>query len=127
MSWRPHHGTCQVRELISKLACRGGGGGPDVFAHCSNISGNGYREPNEGEHVAFDVTQGQKEPRPSNCVRGASGRGASWTWPDAVAALAQARWSNSKPGQVSPIRAAVPGERCLMRPSLRVGLGRRRG
>jgi len=46
------------------------GGGPDVFAHYSNISGNGYRELNEGEHVTFDVTQGQKGPQAENIVRG---------------------------------------------------------
>ncbi|MET7456784.1 MULTISPECIES: cold-shock protein [Streptomyces] len=45
------------------------GGGPDVFAHYSNISGNGYRELNEGEHVTFDVTQGQKGPQAENIVR----------------------------------------------------------
>ncbi|MFD9590204.1 cold-shock protein [Streptomyces sp. NPDC059980] len=45
-------------------------GGPDVFAHYSNISGNGYRELNEGEHVTFDVTQGQKGPQAENIVRG---------------------------------------------------------
>ena len=27
------------------------GGGPDVFAHYSNIQGNGYRELTEGEPV----------------------------------------------------------------------------
>ncbi|MDX3075451.1 cold-shock protein [Streptomyces sp. ME01-24h] len=46
------------------------GGGPDVFAHYSNISGNGYRELVEGEHVTFDVTQGQKGPQAENIVRG---------------------------------------------------------
>ncbi|MFJ8988970.1 cold-shock protein [Streptomyces sp. NPDC102279] len=46
------------------------GGGPDVFAHYSNISGDGYRELNEGEHVTFDVTQGQKGPQAENIVRG---------------------------------------------------------
>ncbi|MFD7899039.1 cold-shock protein [Streptomyces sp. NPDC059743] len=45
------------------------GGGPDVFAHYSNISGNGYRELNEGEQVTFDVTQGQKGPQAENIVR----------------------------------------------------------
>ncbi|MEU9744675.1 cold-shock protein [Streptomyces niveus] len=45
------------------------GGGPDVFAHYSNISGNGYRELNEGEPVTFDVTQGQKGPQAENIVR----------------------------------------------------------
>ncbi|MCX4832303.1 cold-shock protein [Streptomyces sp. NBC_00006] len=46
------------------------GGGPDVFAHYSNISGNGYRELTEGEKVSFDVTQGQKGPQAENIVRG---------------------------------------------------------
>ncbi len=46
------------------------GGGPDVFAHYSNISGNGYRELVEGETVTFDVTQGQKGPQAENIVRG---------------------------------------------------------
>ncbi|MBT2365524.1 cold-shock protein [Streptomyces sp. ISL-10] len=46
------------------------GGGPDVFAHYSNISGNGYRELREGEAVTFDVTQGQKGPQAENIVRG---------------------------------------------------------
>ncbi|MGW0391219.1 cold-shock protein [Streptomyces sp. NPDC003042] len=45
------------------------GGGPDVFAHYSNISGNGYRELTEGEAVTFDVTQGQKGPQAENIVR----------------------------------------------------------
>ncbi|MFI8917342.1 cold shock domain-containing protein [Streptomyces sp. NPDC053513] len=45
-------------------------GGPDVFAHYSNISGNGYRELVEGETVTFDVTQGQKGPQAENIVRG---------------------------------------------------------
>ncbi|MFC8919514.1 cold-shock protein [Streptomyces sp. NPDC057116] len=46
------------------------GGGPDVFAHYSNISGNGYRELVEGEPVTFDVIQGQKGPQAENIVRG---------------------------------------------------------
>ncbi|MFB6836846.1 cold-shock protein [Streptomyces sp. NPDC056361] len=46
------------------------GGGPDVFAHYSNISGNGYRELTEGESVTFDITQGQKGPQAENIVRG---------------------------------------------------------
>ncbi|MFF4531707.1 cold-shock protein [Streptomyces sp. NPDC001407] len=45
-------------------------GGPDVFAHYSNIAGNGYRELNEGEQVSFDITQGQKGPQAENIVRG---------------------------------------------------------
>jgi CspA family cold shock protein len=46
------------------------GGGPDVFAHYSNISGNGFRELVEGETVTFDVGQGQKGPQAENIVRG---------------------------------------------------------
>ncbi|MER5874215.1 cold-shock protein [Streptomyces sp. NPDC002044] len=45
------------------------GGGPDVFAHYSNISGNGYRELTEGEAVSFDITQGQKGPQAENIIR----------------------------------------------------------
>ncbi|MEU3290364.1 cold-shock protein [Streptomyces longwoodensis] len=44
-------------------------GGPDVFAHYSNIAGNGYCELHEGEQVTFDVTQGQKGPQAENIVR----------------------------------------------------------
>jgi CspA family cold shock protein len=36
------------------------GGGPDVFAHYSNIAAQGFRELQEGQRVNFDVTQGQK-------------------------------------------------------------------
>ncbi|WP_420031424.1 cold-shock protein [Streptomyces sp. cg28] len=46
------------------------GGGADVFAHYSNISGNGYRELTEGEKVTFDIAQGQKGPQAENIVRG---------------------------------------------------------
>jgi cold shock protein len=42
------------------------GGGPDVFAHYSNITGQGYRELQEGQKVEFDVTQGQKGPQAEN-------------------------------------------------------------
>ncbi|MFJ9871152.1 cold-shock protein [Streptomyces sp. NPDC101165] len=42
------------------------GGGPDVFAHHSNIAAQGYRELREGQHVEFDVTQGQKGPQAEN-------------------------------------------------------------
>ncbi|MCX5071820.1 cold-shock protein [Streptomyces sp. NPDC002039] len=44
------------------------GGGPDVFAHYSNIAGSGYRELTEGQAVTFDVTQGQKGPQAENIV-----------------------------------------------------------
>ncbi len=45
------------------------GGGPDVFAHYSEINGNGYRELKEGEHVTFDIGQGQG-PQAQNITRG---------------------------------------------------------
>ncbi|MBB1254776.1 cold-shock protein [Streptomyces alkaliterrae] len=46
------------------------GGGPDVFAHYSSISGQGFKELVEGEKVTFEVTQGPKGPQASNIVRG---------------------------------------------------------
>lgn len=39
------------------------GGGPDVFAHYSNIDAQGFRELQEGQKVTFDVVQGQKGPQ----------------------------------------------------------------
>ncbi|MFG2196147.1 cold-shock protein [Streptomyces sp. NPDC048639] len=42
------------------------GGGPDVFAHYSNISSSGFRELQEGQKVHFDVTQGQKGAQAEN-------------------------------------------------------------
>jgi CspA family cold shock protein len=44
------------------------GGGPDVFAHFSNIAAQGFRELREGQKVAFDITQGQKGPQAENIV-----------------------------------------------------------
>jgi cold shock protein len=43
-------------------------GGPDVFAHQSNIMTQGYRELQEGQKVTFDITQGQKGPQAENIV-----------------------------------------------------------
>ena len=45
------------------------GGGADVSAHYSNIiAQGGYRELQEGQKVAFDVTQGQKGLQAENIV-----------------------------------------------------------
>ncbi|MGW4435484.1 cold-shock protein [Streptomyces sp. NPDC004596] len=44
------------------------GGGPDVFAHYSNIQTQGFRELQEGQRVSFDVTPGQKGPQAENIV-----------------------------------------------------------
>ena len=40
--------------------------GPDVFAHFSNISGDGFKTLAEGQKVEFTVTQGQKGPQAEN-------------------------------------------------------------
>ena len=39
------------------------GGGPDVFAHYSNIAAQGFRELQEGQKVNFDITQGPPGPQ----------------------------------------------------------------
>jgi cold shock protein len=36
------------------------GGGPDVFAHYSAISSDGFRSLEENQRVEFDVERGQK-------------------------------------------------------------------
>ncbi|GAA1562208.1 MULTISPECIES: cold-shock protein [Streptomyces] len=45
------------------------GGGPDVFAHYSGISGSGYRELLEGEQVSFDITQSDRGLQAENIIR----------------------------------------------------------
>ena len=42
--------------------------GPDVFAHFSNISGDGFKTLAEGQKVESTVTQGQKGPQAENIV-----------------------------------------------------------
>jgi len=43
-------------------------GGEDVFVHFSAISGDGFRNLNEGDRVEFIVTQGQKGPQAQDVV-----------------------------------------------------------
>ena len=42
--------------------------GPDVFAHFSNIAGDGFKTLVEGQKVEFTITQGQKGPQAENIV-----------------------------------------------------------
>ena len=42
--------------------------GPDVFAHFSNIAGDGFKSLAEGQKVEFTVTQGQKGPQAENII-----------------------------------------------------------
>jgi CspA family cold shock protein len=43
--------------------------GPDVFAHHSGISGEGFKTLVEGDEVSFDVTKGDKGLRAENIVK----------------------------------------------------------
>lgn len=38
-------------------------GGPDVFAHHSAITGEGYKSLDEGQRVQFEIEQGAKGPQ----------------------------------------------------------------
>ncbi len=44
-------------------------GGPDVFAHYSEIQGDGFKSLIEGDKVSFDVTEGDKGPKATNIVK----------------------------------------------------------
>lgn len=41
-------------------------GGKDLFAHFSQIEGNGFKTLAEGQRVSFEVTQGLKGPQASS-------------------------------------------------------------
>jgi CspA family cold shock protein len=42
--------------------------GSDVFVHYSSITGEGYKNLQEGDPVTFDIVQGEKGPRAENVV-----------------------------------------------------------
>ncbi|PID43853.1 MAG: cold-shock protein [Proteobacteria bacterium] len=42
--------------------------GPDVFAHFSAISGDGFKTLADGQKVEFTITQGKKGPQAENIV-----------------------------------------------------------
>lgn len=42
--------------------------GPDVFAHYSAISGDGFKTLAEGQRVEFNVTDGKKGPQAENII-----------------------------------------------------------
>ncbi|MCX5399713.1 cold-shock protein [Streptomyces sp. NBC_00102] len=44
------------------------GGGPDVFAHFSDIAAEGFRELLEGQQVTFDIAPTRKGPTAENIV-----------------------------------------------------------
>jgi len=43
--------------------------GPDVFAHYSEIAGDGFKTLAEGDKVSFEITDGAKGPKATNIVR----------------------------------------------------------
>jgi len=43
--------------------------GTDVFAHYSEIKGEGHKTLAEGDLVSFDVVKGDKGPKASNIVK----------------------------------------------------------
>jgi len=43
--------------------------GPDVFAHYSEIVGEGFKTLHEGDRVSFDIVDGAKGPKATKIVK----------------------------------------------------------
>ncbi len=43
--------------------------GKDVFVHFSALNMDGFKELKDGEHVEFEVVEGEKGPQAANVVR----------------------------------------------------------
>ncbi len=43
--------------------------GKDVFAHFSEIQGEGFKTLEEGQAVTFDIEEGQRGPQATNIVK----------------------------------------------------------
>lgn len=43
--------------------------GDDVFVHFSAIQGDGFKSLEEGQHVTFDVEDGDRGPQAANVVK----------------------------------------------------------
>lgn len=44
-------------------------GEDDVFVHYSSIEGDGFRTLREGDHVNFDIIQGERGPKATNVTK----------------------------------------------------------